>query len=152
MSRVAYNKFVVSFALAFTFALGACGADSTGPVYGGGGDGGGGTTVKADPSFATDVFQVLTRNGCTAGGCHGGGQGGLTMTSATNGYAHLVGVPSTETGELRVLAGNADDSYLVKKLEGRAAVGARMPLGGAPLTATDLQNIKNWINRGAKNN
>jgi len=27
-----------------------------------------------------------------------------------------------------------------------------MPLGGTPLDAIDMQNIKNWINKGAKNN
>jgi hypothetical protein len=146
MSRFAYKKLVIALA----FALGACGADSTGPVQGGGGGDGGG--VKADPSFANDVFPVFTRYGCTAGGCHGTGQGELTMTSATTAYGNLVGVPSSETGELRVIAGNAEDSYLVQKLEGRATVGARMPFGGQQLTATDLQNIKNWINQGARNN
>jgi hypothetical protein len=30
-------------------------------------------------------------------------------------------------------------------------VGAKMPIGGSP-DAISLQNIKNWINKGAKNN
>jgi hypothetical protein len=48
--------------------------------------------------------------------------------------------------------GDPDDSYLVKKLEGRQSVGARMPLNGAALDNTDLSNIRNWISQGAKNN
>lgn len=131
-------------ALALALFLVACG-DPMDPGSGGG-------MPKADPSFTTDVFEVFTRNGCTAGACHGGGQGGLTMTSATDAHANLVNVPSPATGELRVIPGNADASYLVKKLEGRASAGGRMPLGGSPLGATDLQNIRNWITRGAKNN
>jgi len=31
-------------------------------------------------------------------------------------------------------------------------VGARMPVTGGFLAAVDLNNIKNWIDRGARNN
>ncbi len=137
--------------------LTACGgSDSpTGPSNNDddGGDTGGATRViKADPSFSQDIFEIFTRRGCTASSCHGGGAGGLTMTSASGAYANLVGVPSTGTGEVRVIASNAAGSYLVKKLEGTASVGSRMPLGGSPLDNIDLTNVKNWINQGAKNN
>ncbi len=54
--------------------------------------------------------------------------------------------------EVRVIAGDAQNSYLVKKLEGRQTVGARMPLNGAPLDNIDLTNIRNWIDQGAQNN
>lgn len=144
-----------SLVLPFLFVLGACGGGDAGPTGPGGGGNGGGTTgptVKADPSFASDVMEVITRRGCTASSCHGGGQGGLTMTSASNAYTNVVNVQSPNSGEVRVIPGNANDSYLVKKLEGRQSVGVRMPNGGAPLDATDLANIKNWINQGAKNN
>jgi hypothetical protein len=107
--------------------------------------------VKADPSFASDVWEALQRNSCSSSGCHGTGQGGLTMSSAAGAYAALVNVASPVTAEIRVIPGNANDSYLVKKLEGRQTAGDRMPLGGT-LDATDLANIKNWINQGAKNN
>ncbi len=150
MSRATF-----ALALSLSLSLAACGGDS--PTDPGGTDGnnnGGSTgrTVKADPSFASDVFEIFTRRGCTGSQCHGGGQGGLTMSSASGAYTDLVGVKSPISQEVRVIAGNADDSYLVKKLEGTASAGERMPLGGSPLDATDLQNIKNWINQGAKNN
>ena len=45
----------------------------------------------------------------------------------------------------------AYNSYLVIKLEGRQTIGVKMPLGGS-LDAVRLQNIKNWINKGANNN
>ena len=59
---------------------------------------------------------------------------------------------SVASGEVLVIPSNANDSYLVKKLEGRQSVGARMPLGGEALDNIDLSNVKNWINQGAKNN
>ena len=120
----------------------------------GGNNGAGGATriIKADPSFGQDVFEILQRRGCTASSCHGGGAGGLTMTSSSGAFAALVGVASSGTGEILVIASDAANSYLVKKLEGTASAGQQMPLGGAALDNIDLTNIKNWINQGAKNN
>lgn len=76
------------------------------------------------------------------------------MTSAANAHANLVNRAATGApNETRVIPGNAAGSYLVKKLEGAAGiVGARMPLGGSPLDSIDMNNIRNWINQGAKNN
>lgn len=144
-------------ALGLALFLNACGGGDSPTGLGGnngnnGGNNGGSTTVKDDPSFQNDIFPIFTQAGCTASGCHGSGQGNLTMTSASVAYGNLVGVTSPTSGEVRVIAGNAAGSYLVKKLEGTASFGARMPLGGSPLSANDLQNIKNWINKGAKDN
>jgi hypothetical protein len=62
----------------------------------------------------------------------------------------LVGVASSEVPSLqRVQPGNAENSYLVHKIEGRAAVGARMPLGGPPLSQANIDLIKQWIVAGA---
>ncbi len=109
--------------------------------------------IKDSPSFATDVQEIFTRRGCTGGSCHGNGAGGLTLTStASVSYGNLVNVASPTTGEIRVIPGNAIDSYLVKKLEGRQSAGDQMPRGGAALDDIDLSNIRNWINRGATNN
>ncbi len=133
--------------------LSACSGDDN-PVDPGPVDGGDGAarTVKETPSFANDVYEVFTRRGCSAGSCHGAGAGGLTMSGAAATYTALVNVVSPNSGEVLVIPGNANDSYLVKKLEGRQSVGARMPIGGGALDNTDLTNIKNWINQGATNN
>lgn len=137
-------------------ALSACGG-SDGPTDPGGQDpqdpGGGDTrTIVDDPSFSGIVMEVFQRRGCTASQCHGGGQGGLTMGDAATTHGNLVDVVSPTSGEIRVIPGNAQDSYLVKKLEGRAAFGAQMPQGGPPLDAIDLANIRNWIEQGAQSN
>jgi mono/diheme cytochrome c family protein len=103
------------------------------------------------PSFATDVQAIFANNGCI--GCHASDRGGLTLTDvASVSYANLVNVASPATGEIRVIPNNANDSYLVKKLEGRQSAGAQMPAGGPPLSSADLATIKSWINQGALNN
>ena len=75
----------------------------------------------------------------------------MNLTSAANSFNALVGVPSIEVpGLLRVEPSNPDDSYLVQKLEGTAAVGARMPLGSPnPLNAALIADIRAWIAAGA---
>lgn len=143
------------FLTVFGLLVSACGGSDSPTEPGGndgGGDGGSAPTIKDNPSFSADIMEVFNRNGCTASGCHGSGQGGLTMGSASTTHANLVDVVSPTSGEIRVIPGNASDSYLVKKLMGTAAFGAQMPLGGAPLGNTDMTNIRNWINQGAGNN
>ena len=147
----------ISYALPLVAALtvSACGGGApTGPDDGNGnGNGNNGTRViKAAPSFANDIQEIFGRRGCTASSCHGSAQSaGLDLRSGSS-YANLVGVDATSENEVRVLPGNADQSYLVIKLEGRQLVGARMPLSGTPLDNIDLTNIKNWINQNAVNN
>ncbi len=135
------------------FAMAACGGtdDPAGP----GGNDPPAREILDNPSFATNVAEIFNRRGCTAGNCHGGGQGGLTLGSAAVSYASLVGVAAVGcANETRVIAGDAANSYLLKKLQGTqpGGCGARMPVGGAALDAIDIGNITNWINRGALNN
>lgn len=83
--------------------------------------------------------------------CHIGAAApqGLRLDSA-NAFNDLVGVASREVPSLaRVEAFSPDNSYLVQKIEGSAAVGARMPLGGPPLPVADIQLIRQWIADGA---
>jgi hypothetical protein len=83
--------------------------------------------------------------------CHVGGSApeGLRLDAA-NSYSLLVGVPSTEVPSLmRVKPGDPDNSYIIQKLEGHAAVGAQMPLGGPFLTTSTIAFIRQWITDGA---
>jgi len=109
-------------------------------------------TVKDDPSFASDI-QSIFNNNCISSGCHDtSASGGMVLLQGQS-YANLVSVTSTqEPAKTRVIPNNATDSYLVIKLEGRQTNGGRMPLGGSALNANSIQNIKNWIDKGAKNN
>lgn len=108
--------------------------------------------VKEDPSFAADIQAIFNAN-CTSSGCHGSAaSAGLSLLQGQS-YASLVNVASTqEPPKIRVVPGDADNSYLVIKIEGRQTAGSRMPFGAGALNNTHVQNIKNWINKGAKNN
>jgi hypothetical protein len=48
--------------------------------------------------------------------------------------------------------GDPDNSYLVQKLEGTAAVGGRMPQGGPFLDQATIDLVRQWISDGAMNN
>ncbi len=147
----------ISYALPLVAALGlsACGGGNpTGPNDGNGNGNGNNDTrvIKAAPSFANDIQEIFNRRGCTASSCHGSAMSvGLDLRAGSS-YAKLVNVEATQEPIIRVIPGNADQSYQVIKLEGRQSVGARMPFGGAALDNIDLTNIKNWINQNAVNN
>lgn len=132
-------------------ALAGCGGGSGEGLDGNGrpvGEGGGSAGGLA-PTFASIQANVLTPR-CTV--CHSGAAApaGLRLDEG-NSFALLVGVPSREVSSmLRVAPGQPDDSYLVQKLEGRAAVGARMPLGGPFLDDATIAVIRQWIAEGAK--
>jgi hypothetical protein len=86
---------------------------------------------------------------CTA--CHVGGNApqGLRLDAA-NSYAMLVNVASAEVPALlRVNPGDPNASYLVQKIEGTAAVGARMPLNGPALSQAQIDLVRGWIAAGA---
>ena len=54
-------------------------------------------------------------------------------------------------GEILVIAGDADGSYLIKKLEGADGIsGDPMPPSGS-LDQSDIDQIRDWIDRGAPN-
>jgi len=83
--------------------------------------------------------------------CHGsnGASAGLRLDDGAS-FAALVDMASTEVPELnRVSTGDPDNSYLVQKIEGTAAVGARMPLGGPMLPQESIDLIRGWISAGA---
>ena len=70
-------------------------------------------------------------------------------------YGQLVGVPSVlKPTAVRVVPGDAANSYLVHKLEGRPdIVGERMPRTAGPfLTEGQMRIIRRWIDQGAPNN
>lgn len=91
-------------------------------------------------------------------GCHSGVgdtlPGVMNLTNANASFDSLVGVASIQQGSLqRVAPGDAENSYLVHKIEGAPTIdGGRMPLGGTPLDAETIAQIRAWIDAGAQNN
>ena len=104
------------------------------------------------PPGASDFQQIqdtIFTPICT--NCHIGATApqGLRLDAA-NSYTLLVNAASSEVpGTLRVNPGNPDASYIVQKLEGNQAVGARMPFGGPYLSQTQIDLVRGWIAEGA---
>jgi hypothetical protein len=79
--------------------------------------------------------------------------GSLDMSNRMKAYMNLVSrVAVCGTGNVRVIPGNAADSLLWRKLAGVNLCMDRMPQGRAPLTTTQIDMIRDWINAGAPNN
>jgi len=112
----------------------------------------GGRPVQPGPPANNDFQQIqatIFTPVCTV--CHAGASApqGLRLDEG-NSYALLVNVASNEVSSLlRVNPGNPDTSYLVQKIQGNALVGARMPLGGPPLTQAQIDLVRGWIAAGA---
>jgi len=142
--RPGFWRFVVlSAGLAACSGSGA-GLDTNGRPLVPGGGGTGALTADFD-SIQAHVFTPI----CTV--CHVGASApeGLRLDSADS-YSLLVAVPSTELPSvLRVAPGAPNNSYIVQKLEGHAAVGAQMPFGGPYLSADVIAVIRQWITDGA---
>lgn len=112
----------------------------------------GGSTPPLSADFESLQENIFTPI-CSV--CHAGGGApeGLRLDAADS-YNLLVGVPSTEVPTLlRVKPGDPDNSYIIQKLEGHAAVGAQMPFGcptTQPCLTTDtIAFIRQWITNGA---
>jgi len=145
-----------AFSLTLIVLVSACTGDSPAGPSGndsgnGTGNGGSSRTPLDAPSFQADINEIFVAGqNCTAASCHGGGEAGLTLTSSAGAnYANLVNVRATLENFLRVAPGDAQNSYLVIKLEGRQAAGSRMPLTGCCLDDIDIGNIRKWIDNGA---
>ncbi len=118
-----------------------------------------GTGVECQDSvcFERDVQPIFTVN-CALSGCHAGTspQQGQNLSEGLA-YQSIVNVPANErAGMMRVSPSQPDSSYLVHKIQGTQASvggsGGQMPLGGTPLSQSQIDLIRAWIAAGAKNN
>ena len=119
-----------------------------------------GPTPDLQPTFSSiqqEIFDAPDSSGrpaCTQ--CHnavGSRFNGLDLTAAVS-YNNLVNVPSRfKAGAVRVIPGDAENSYLIHKLEGRSTIaGLRMPFNGPFLQSGQILVIRRWIDSGAPNN
>jgi hypothetical protein len=121
-----------------------------------------GPTPQLEPTFSSiqrDIFgarDLAGRQACTD--CHSdvgrNPSGGLVLLGGRAHAALVNQVSTAKPGAIRVVPGDPDNSYLVKKLEGTAdIVGVRMPRGNGPfLTEGQMLVIRRWIQLGAPNN
>jgi hypothetical protein len=102
-------------------------------------------------SIQNNIFMPT----CSVAGCHSGPPGpnlpsGMDLSSTSASFSSLINIASFQVPTtLRVAVGDADNSYLIHKLEGTAAVGARMPKDGPFLDQATIDVIRLWIDSGA---
>jgi hypothetical protein len=127
--------------LIFSFGLWSCAdhitesREENGPVQG----------KKVPATIQSDIFN----KSCALSGCHNGSVSpNLTPDAA---YGNIVGVPSDQKSNLnRIEPGDPGKSYLYLKITGDNSItGARMPNGGPPLSAAEIETIRIWIENGA---
>jgi len=109
-------------------------------------------TIISDPSFSQHI-QPIFNNNCALALCHV--PDNITELDLSQGaaYAEIVNVDSGQDRSFKiVLPSDSTDSWLVMKIEGRHTLGLRMPPSADPLSDVRIQNIKNWVDRGAKDN
>jgi hypothetical protein len=120
-----------------------------------------GPTPNLEPTLTSiqrDIFGATDSSGrlaCT--GCHSdqgrNPSGGLVLLEG-RAFQALVGTASTgKPGATRVIPGDPNNSYLIKKLEGASDInGTRMPRGNVLLEPGQILVIRRWIQQGAQNN
>ena len=131
----------------FLVASVACAGDGTGLD---GDDGGDEVTIR-------DVQPIFTGN-CLFSGCHAGSSPAQGMSLvAGQAFISVVNVRAMELPSMnRVTPNQPDNSYLVHKVQGThlaaGGSGSRMPLGRSPLSQSDIDLIRAWIQAGAQSN
>ena len=102
-------------------------------------------------SIQNNIFMPT----CSVAGCHSGPPGpnlpsGMDLSSTGASFSSLINIASILVPTtLRIAVGDANNSYLIHKLEGTAAVGARMPKDGPFLDQATIDVIRLWIDSGA---
>ena len=99
--------------------------------------------VPVDPSYANDVQPIFSANCIT---CHGTSSpsGGYSLTS----YAGTTGSGSDTVPN--VIPNSADSSKLYRRVTGTET--PTMPRGQPALDTVKTATVRNWIDKGAKDN
>jgi len=131
-----------AFVCALALSVAACAGDGPAPLD--------------STSWFARLQQGVFDQSCTAAGCHNPqfAAAGLILTQGAS-YDALVGVSPTtpaavQAGLLRVQPFDPELSFLlIKVLEPGPGQGSRMPQGAEPLSAEQIQTIRDWIEAGA---
>ena len=128
--------------------LGGCPTQSPGPV--------GERDDDGSVSFERGVQPILTQH---CAGCHSpGGAADLfgiaLQLTADVSYGLLIDQASVQRPELtQVVPGDSASSLLFDKISSSAPmVGVRMPRFAPPLSQTEIDLVRDWIDQGAPNN
>lgn len=106
------------------------------------------------PSHFQAKIAPLFESKCAI--CHmTGEEAGRMSLVADNIIGSLVGVAADGApGQIRVVSGAPEKSYLLMKLEGthlkHGGEGMQMPFASPPLSAGEIADVRQWIANGAK--
>lgn len=115
------------------------------------------TTVQGLPSapVLADVQALVFEPACATSGCHdASAAGALDLSTEERSRADLLEVvpqngAARSSGWKRVIAGNAEDSFLYRKIiKPGLGEGAAMPIG-LRLTEPYVELVERWIAQGA---
>lgn len=110
------------------------------------------TDEGCTPRGFVETIQPIFTGSCALSGCHRspGATLGLDLGDGAA-YAAIVGVDAASHDSLkRIEPGEPDDSLIYLKVsEASPPVGSRMPLIGGPLSAAQIDDIREWIEEGA---
>lgn len=109
------------------------------PLEDDGGNGGGDTSTVF---FAAQILPIFQAN-CGGNFCH-------NPCGPNNGHALCLVSHATLTSAEVVIPGDAQNSLMVRYLDGRQS--PRMPYGRLPLSDSLIQLIRTWIDEGALDN
>ena len=108
-----------------------------------------------DATFAAIQEVIFENRGCINDTCHGAAvSGGLDLRGSVA-YANLIEVPSSMSAHPRIQPGEPGESFLYLKLQaatlpGRVQIaGGPMPVGLAPISESELEAVRLWIEAGA---
>lgn len=139
-----YKTSIFALIISLGILLSACGGDSsTGPD----------PDPDPDPnrnvSFSEDIQPIFQGN-CATSGCHDSGtqESGVNLSS----YQNAIDSEGVQYQELVINPENPDGSPLVDKIEPSPEIGERMPFEGNPLTQSEIDSIRAWIEDGAPDN
>ena len=106
-------------------------------------------TLVAEPTLSRDVQPIFTAR-CATSSCHTAvtHQANLVLEAPYT-YESIVNRPSLFRPELMRVHPGEPDSSMIALVIGPNPPITRMPLGRRPLTANQIQTIRNWIARGA---
>lgn len=125
----------------------AVGTDGASPVGEDGALGDATPGVRCSPTVDSLVNDIFAPS-CATAGCHdaAGTAGSLPLTTTADVRA-MLGRPASECGGATLVRpGDPDGSYLVNKVvAAKPSCGDPMPLGGAPLSATEVACLRDWV-------
>ena len=94
--------------------------------------------------------EALLRARCAGENCHGGSTAFAAHLDLVSPglFGRMLDAPAAECeGSLLIASTKPEDSLLLRKLEGTAFCGARMPLGSTPFGAGEVDCVRAWIHR-----